>query len=34
MGQRARDRAVDDFGIDSEARAIAAFYEKVWDAVR
>lgn len=32
MGQRARDRAVDDFGIDSEARAIAAFYEKVWDA--
>ena len=30
MGQRARDRAVDDFGIDSEARAIAAFYEKVW----
>ena len=32
MGQRARDRAVDDFGIDSEARAIAAFYEKVWQA--
>jgi mannosyltransferase len=29
MGQRARDRAVDDFGIDSEARAIAAFYERV-----
>jgi mannosyltransferase len=30
MGQRARDRAVDDFGIDSEARAVAVFYEKVW----
>lgn len=30
MGQRARDRAVDDFGIASEARAIAAFYQKVW----
>jgi mannosyltransferase len=30
IGRRARDRAVDDFGIDSEARAIAAFYEKVW----
>jgi mannosyltransferase len=30
MGQRARDRAVDDFGIDSEARAVAAVYEKVW----
>jgi mannosyltransferase len=29
MGQRARDRAVDDFGIDSEARSIAAFYEIV-----
>ena len=31
LGRRARDRAVDDFGIDSEARAIAIFYEKVWD---
>jgi mannosyltransferase len=30
MGRRARDRAVDDLGVDSEARAIAAFYEKVW----
>jgi mannosyltransferase len=30
MGRRARDRAVDDFGIDSEARAIAAFYQQVW----
>ena len=30
MGLRARDRAVDDFDINSEARAIAAFYEKVW----
>ena len=29
MGRRARDRAVDDLGVDSEARAIAAFYEKV-----
>lgn len=34
MGRRARDRAVDDFGIDSEARAIAAFYEKVWQGAR
>lgn len=34
MGQRARDRAVDDFGIDSEARAIAAFYELVWGRAR
>jgi mannosyltransferase len=34
MGQRARDRAVDDFGIASEARAIAAFYEKVWGGAR
>lgn len=33
MGRRARDRAVDDFGIDSEARAIAALYQKVWDRV-
>jgi mannosyltransferase len=30
MGRRARDRTVDDLGIDSEARAIAAFYEKAW----
>jgi mannosyltransferase len=30
MGRRARDRVVDDFGVNSEARAIAAFYEKVW----
>lgn len=30
MGRRARDRAVDDFGIDSEARAIAAFYQQIW----
>lgn len=30
MGRRARDRAVDDFGIDSEARAIAAYYRQVW----
>lgn len=30
MGRRARDRAVDDFGIDGEARAIAAFYDTVW----
>ena len=30
MGRRARDRAVDDFGIAAEARAIAAFYEQVW----
>jgi mannosyltransferase len=29
MGRRARDRAVDDFGIDSEARVIAAFYQQV-----
>jgi mannosyltransferase len=29
LGRRARDRAVDDFGIDSEARAIAAFYQEV-----
>lgn len=34
MGCRARDRAVDDFGIDAEARAIAAFYEKVWQGAR
>jgi mannosyltransferase len=34
MGRRARDRAVDDFGIDAEARAIAAFYEKVWADAR
>lgn len=34
MGRRARDRAVDDFGIDSEARAIAAYYEKVWGEER
>lgn len=33
MGRRARDRAVDDFGVDSEARAIAAFYEKAWSSV-
>jgi mannosyltransferase len=32
MGQRARDRAVDDFGVESEARAIAAFYEMVWQS--
>ena len=30
MGQRARDRAVDDFDVSAEARAIAAFYEDVW----
>jgi mannosyltransferase len=30
FGRRARDRAVDNFGIDSEARAIVTFYEKVW----
>jgi mannosyltransferase len=29
MGQRARDRAVNDFGIAGEARAIAAFCQKV-----
>jgi mannosyltransferase len=34
MGQRARDRAVDDFGIASEARAIAGFYQKVWGGAR
>ncbi|HET7678620.1 MAG TPA: glycosyltransferase family 4 protein [Xanthobacteraceae bacterium] len=34
IGRRARDRAVDDFGIDSEARAIAAFYQKVWGGAR
>ena len=34
MGRRARDRAVDDFGIDSEATAIATFYEKVWASPR
>jgi mannosyltransferase len=34
MGRRARDRAVDDFGIDAEARAIAAFYEKVGSGKR
>ena len=33
MGRRARDRAVDDFGIAAEARAIAAFYEKVWGSI-
>ncbi len=31
MGRRARERAVDAFGIDSEARAIAAVYETAWD---
>ena len=30
IGKRARDRAVDDFGIDGEARAIAVFYDTVW----
>ena len=34
MGRRARDRAVDDFGIDSEATAIATFYEKLWASAR
>jgi mannosyltransferase len=34
MGRRSRDRAVDDFGIDPEARAIAAFYEKVGSGKR
>jgi mannosyltransferase len=32
MGRRARERAVRDFGVDGEARAIAAFYETVWQA--
>lgn len=31
IGRRARERAVDNFGIDSEAKAVVAFYEKVWD---
>ena len=30
MGHRGRDRAVNDFGIDSEAQAIAAVYDRVW----
>ncbi len=30
MGRRARERAIRDFGVDAEARAIAAFYEEVW----
>jgi mannosyltransferase len=30
MGDRARERAVADFGIESEAKAIAAFYEMAW----
>jgi mannosyltransferase len=34
FGHRARDRAADDFGIDSEAKAIASFYEKVWTSAR
>ena len=34
IGRRARDRAVDDFGIDGEATAIATFYEKVWTSAR
>jgi mannosyltransferase len=29
MGRRARERAVRDFGIDGEARALAGFYETV-----
>lgn len=33
MGRRARDRAVDDFGVDGEARAIAAYYQQVWGNV-
>jgi mannosyltransferase len=32
MGRRARDHAVENFGIDSEARAIGAVYETAWGA--
>ena len=34
MGSRARDRAVTDFSVDSEAGAIAKFYESVWEKAR
>jgi mannosyltransferase len=34
MGKRARDRAVKDFSVDSEAGAIAKFYEGLWEKAR